>query len=176
MDIEIIDGWALLCLLGGLAAAAVCDLRTMRIPRVVPDALASVWVVEQLCCFGLGGGALVAERLAFVGASLASAVGIVGGLWLIGWILDRRSGGTALGVGDLKLLGIAALYLQWGRTLIVVLLACGFALALAFALPRLGWSAPDGGAVGSASSGRFFAPVIPFAPAITLATFIVVMA
>ena len=158
----------------GLVVAAVWDLRTMRIPRIVPNTLFGLWVVAQVVfgtlfgCDGFGAWVVGVCRL------LVCAAVIVGGLLLVRRLLAERSSSTPLGLGDVKLLALIGLYLGFERTLEVTLIACIAALGLSWLLPRIGWRAPLHQSTGEATVERRSAlKAVPFVPAIAIGVIIV---
>ena len=174
MDAGVPNVIALAGLISGLGLAAFWDLRTMRIPRVIPAMLAVLWALSEGVA-GLYAGDELAVWAAGCLESLAAAVLMAGLLLLVRTLMGRRSVGRSLGLGDVKLMAVVALYLGWDRALCVLLLACCFALLLAVLLPRVGWKTVS--AAQAPIAARHAAPVltvIPFAPAILLATLLVV--
>ncbi len=118
----------LLCLV--LLAASLTDLAAF----VIPDActLAAVAIrVTYLLVRGLGAGG----GLALLGAALTDAVAVIAVLVLLTLAMDRLLGRDSMGGGDVKLLGVAALYVGWRQCLVLLPLACCLGLASALVRP-----------------------------------------
>lgn len=141
----------LLCLV--LITASLTDLAAY----VIPDActLAAVLIrLAYLLVEGAGGG----SGLAPLASALASAFGVIAVLVLLTLAMDRLLGRDSMGGGDIKLLGVAALYVGWRQCLVLVLLACVMGLASALARPA------------GERAGAF-----PFGPSIALALWVTLL-
>lgn len=124
-------GLATLILAALLGAAAVIDIRTMRIP----DALNAALVLTGLCATWLMGKPLAP---ALTGVALG-----YGALFLINQAYRAARGRDGLGMGDAKLLAGAGAWLGWSGLPFVVLIAS--ALGLGFvAAQRVAGRAPRG--------------------------------
>ena len=118
--IEAVVSWAA-C--GLVAASAVCDLRTRRIPNTIPLALLGLFAVYAI----VGG----AGPLAVVWVHFG-----LGALLLVGGFVLFLTGG--FGAGDAKLIAVAGLWSGPGGGLGIFLLglaACSFVLCLYSLLP-----------------------------------------
>ena len=141
----------LLCLV--LFVASLTDLAAFVIPDACTLAAVAVRVAYQLVMgLGAGGG------LAPLGAALADAVAVIATLALLTLAMDRLLGRDSMGGGDIKLLGVAALYVGWRQCLMLLPLAC--CLGLASALLR-----PSGERAGA----------FPFGPSIALALWVTLL-
>ena len=117
---EAIASWAA-C--GLVAASAVCDLRTRRIPNAIPLALLGLFVVYA---FAGGAGPLGGVWVHFGLGALLLAAGFL--LYLTG----------GFGAGDAKLIAVAGIWSGPGDGLGIFLLglaACSFVLCLYALLP-----------------------------------------
>lgn len=115
---------ATLVLFALLAAVAIIDLRTMRIPDLL-----NLLVVAS----GLGATAILG------GSLLNSAIGIVAGygaMWGVSEGYRAVRGADGIGMGDAKLLAGAGAWLGWAGLPFVVLIASSVGLAWV-ALKRL---------------------------------------
>lgn len=118
--IEAIVSWAA-C--GLVAASAVCDLRTRRIPNAIPLALLGLFAVYAMAG---GAGPLAAVLVHFGLGALLLAAGFV--LYLTG----------GFGAGDAKLIAVAGMWSGPGGGLGIFLLGlavCSFILCLYALLP-----------------------------------------
>lgn len=108
-------------LFAALAAIAVIDLRTRRIPDRLSLPLAAA---------GLGWAAWAGEPFA---AHLIGAIAGYASLAIFGAIWFRRSGREGLGLGDAKLFAAGGAWLGWQALPLVLLIAsvCGLVFALA---------------------------------------------
>ena len=88
----------------------------------------------------------------------ADAVAVIATLVLLTLAMDRLLGRDSMGGGDIKLLGVAALYVGWRQCLMLLPLAC--CLGLASALLR-----PSGERAGA----------FPFGPSIALALWVTLL-
>jgi len=153
--------------LGLLAAAAVIDLRTLRIPDFIIAALFVVWFAWHMAVHFLGAPTsvtpvvmlsitlapaplteFVAEPIVQASAPLTFAEGIIaaimlgGGLLVVTALYEKFTHKRAMGGGDIKLLAVVGLYLGIQGGIFCLLVACVVSLLLALLLPRLGWSRP----------------------------------
>lgn len=97
---------------------------TDRAARVIPDActLAAVALrAVYLACRAVVDAPVAASLAA---RSVLGAVAVVAVLLMLALVLDRVLGQESMGGGDLKLFGVAGLYLGWQACLVVVPLAC----------------------------------------------------
>lgn len=141
----------LLCLI--LLAASLTDLAAFVIPDVCTLAAVAVRVAYLLARgFGAGTG------LAPLGSALADAAVVVAALVALTLVMDRLLGRDSMGGGDIKLLGVAALYVGWRQCLVLLPLACCLGLASAFVRPA------------GERSGVF-----PFGPSIALALWVTLL-
>jgi leader peptidase (prepilin peptidase)/N-methyltransferase len=108
---------ATLALLAGLAAAAMIDLRTGRIPDMLTLGLAVAGLIF----------AAVLQR-----DMVAACVGMIAGyaaLWAVNRLFRATRGHDGLGMGDAKLLGASGAWLGWAPLPFVVLIASALGLA-----------------------------------------------
>lgn len=165
-----------------LVAAAVIDLRTLRIPNYLVAALAGLWVVWRL---GLAiGGVLVGTDFvtaliapsAFRGVSLADgivgAVALGGGLLLVATVYEAVTKKRAMGGGDIKLLTIVGLFLGLEHGFLCLLAACLASLLIALILPHTPWDEKD---LATSESGYPIMREVPFAPAIAIGAAVALM-
>lgn len=161
---------AFLCV---LTAAAVVDLRTLRIPNIFPLSLFCLWVAWRVAVYCTAAQAPVT----FSGGVIA-AVMMGGGLLVFTAVYEMITKKRAMGGGDIKMLAVVGLYLGVGAGLFCLLVACAASLVLSLVLPRLGWEPPRNEALIAASNDVDgdgipdpAAPVllksVPFGPAIT---------
>lgn len=104
--------------------------------------------------------------LAVLGYYLLSALGVGLALLLTVLVADWLLGGESMGGGDLKLFAVAALYVGWEQSLVLVALACVLGIAGAFVFGRRRQAVEEHGAQTS---------VFAFGPAISLACVIVLL-
>lgn len=154
---------------GLLVAAAVIDLRTLRIPDIVVGVLFLVWVVWRVAVHFLG--APTAENPIFMlsvallpvpltefvpepvdlagpvvlsfAEGIMAAIMLGGGLLVITAVYEKFTHKRAMGGGDIKLLAAVGLYLGIEGGIFCLLVSCAVSLVLALVLPRLGWQRPQ---------------------------------
>lgn len=128
-----------------LAAIVVSDLRNRRIPNVLVAGLAGAWAALHIGLFACGvpvdGLSEVAYergvpdlflapfRAASPVLGLLTALVLVIVLWVAASFYERFSGKTAMGAGDVKLIGALALFAGPVRSLTGLAVACLAALA-----------------------------------------------
>lgn len=120
-----------------LAAAALVDLRTLRIPDAFPFSLFCLWVLWRLSVHFLG----VLAPVTFSDGVVA-AVMMGGGLLLVTTVYEMFAKKRAMGGGDIKLLAAVGLYLGVEAGLFCLLVACAASLVMSLVLPRIGWKPP----------------------------------
>ena len=107
-----------------LFALALTDMESMIIPNGFPIVMAAVWFA---CAPAVPG-----NLPDFLRSLLACAV-YGGGMLAVSLLLDRILGRDSLGGGDIKLIGVSALYLGLAGTLFMLMAACIFGLVYALA-------------------------------------------
>ncbi|WP_298431858.1 A24 family peptidase [uncultured Jannaschia sp.] len=113
----VVAGGALLAILG---AIAVIDLRTRRIPDPLNVALA---------LSGLAAALVLDGQVPWPSLLAATVVGAA--LWIIAEIFRRRRGLTGLGLGDIKMIAAAALWVSpWNLPLVLVVATVGALVAV----------------------------------------------
>lgn len=156
-----------------LAAAAVVDLRTLRIPNIFSLSLFCLWVAWRVAVHFT-----VAQAPVTFSDGIIAAVMMGGGLLVFTTVYEMITKKRAMGGGDIKMLAVVGLYLGVGAGLFCLLVACATSLVLSLVLPRLGWEPPRDEALIAASNDVDgdgipdpAAPVllksVPFGPAIT---------
>lgn len=161
---------AFLCV---LAAAAVVDLRTLRIPNVFPFVLLCLWLVWRVAVH-----CTAAQAPVTFSGGIIAAIMMGGGLLVFTTVYEMITKKRAMGGGDIKILAAVGLYLGVIAGLFCLLVACVVSLVLSFVLPRVGWEPPRDEALIAASNDVDgdgipdpAAPVllksVPFGPAIT---------
>jgi len=154
--------------IGLLIAAAVIDLRTLRIPDFIVGALFLVWAAWRVAVHFLGVPTadnpifllsvtlspvplteFVPEPVEAVGPPVLSfaegimaAIMLGGGLLVITAVYEKFTHKRAMGGGDIKLLAAVGLYLGIEGGIFCLLVSCAVSLVLALVLPRLGWQRP----------------------------------
>jgi leader peptidase (prepilin peptidase)/N-methyltransferase len=98
-----------------LTQVAMVDIRTRRIPNTLNLAIAALGLAHALVHSPGWHGALSA-----LGTGLASSLLLLATMWLA----QRISPGARVGAGDLKFLVAASLWVGWGGTMAVLLIAC----------------------------------------------------
>ena len=165
-------------LFAGLGAAAYTDIKSRRIPNIVPACMVFIRAALLLCAAAAVGWAAADLNAALGGVtaadSLAGAV-LGGGIFLIVYLIPKK----ALGAGDVKLMAAAGLYLGSGKILCAALF--GMAAALMFSVCALMLqrraAVSDTAAPGTPdAAGRGKAPAaVPLAPFILLGSALAVM-
>ncbi len=152
---------ALLAELAGMAAFALLTWKTGLVPelamwlilaalllllslidfheRLLPDGLLAAAVANRLIFFLLSGNA--AARLA---PMLIGAFSVSLPMLLVSLIMDRVLGRESMGGGDIKLLFVLGLYLDWMQMILLLFTAC--ILGIAAALVRSAGAHPQSGA------------------------------
>ena len=161
---------AILCLLSAdLLALSVVDAKTRRIPNACILVGIAIWLL-----------ALALEpdtsRITLLISGLLGLVALVTVSLFCAELVKRFSGKEALGMGDVKLYGLAGLYLGLLPGFECMFLSCLFGLAFA-GIQNLvqrfrgkARSTQSGAAPGSATPNTF-----PFGPAVSLAFFIMLL-
>lgn len=132
-------------------AASLYDLKA----RIVPNAfVASAVAVRLLFCL------LSPSRLFSLLWSVLGGAVVLAPVLLVVLVMDRRTGRSNMGGGDLKLFFAVGMYVPWQQGLLLLVAACLF------------------GVLGALVSGRgrvSAAQTVPFAPSIALATWLTVL-
>lgn len=178
-----------------LAAIAVIDVRTRRVPNKLSAALAGLWLLWRvvLGCAGeyMGLGFLaeflspaptvmVPPGLEIEGASLAGgilgAVILGGGLLVLTTLYEGLTHRESFGAGDIKLMTALGLFLGVERGLVCLLAACALSVLYALVirlLRRCRCRAAHTGATDAPSAeGSLLRTEMPFAPFIALGTLV----
>ena len=161
---------AILCLLGAdLLALSIIDAKTRRIPNACILVGIAIWLV-----------ALALEpdtsRITLLIRGLLGLVALVAVSLFCAELVKRFSGKEALGMGDVKLYGLAGLYLGLLPGFECMFLSCLFGLAFAGIqnLAQRFRGKARGNTQSNARNGA--APgTFPFGPAISLAFFIMLL-
>lgn len=105
---------------------------------------------------------------------VVAALGVIAVMGLLSWVMGRFTGRRAVGMGDVKLLGVCALYLGCVATTAALFLACLLGLGAAWLHRNDRLAAVDNGPGSVASEKDLAAPsaTFPWAPSIALATFL----
>lgn len=168
MAITVVTAFVYVAFIGLLIAAAVIDLRTLRIPDIIIGALFLVWAVWRIAVHFLG--VPTAENPIFLlsvtlspvpltefvtepvdvagpvvlsfAEGIMAAVMLGGGLLVITAVYEKFTHKRAMGGGDIKLLAAVGLYLGIEGGIFCLLVSCAVSLVLASLLPRLGWQRP----------------------------------
>jgi leader peptidase (prepilin peptidase)/N-methyltransferase len=138
-------------LLGVMLAASLADLKG----RVIPNVLIVCGIaVRVIWCL------LSSEVLANLLWSVLGGIVVALPVLLIVVLMDRRTGRSNMGGGDIKLFFVAGLFFPWQQGLLLLFVACLVGILYALISYR-----------GQASP----AAAVPFGPAIALATWVVVL-
>lgn len=162
---------AFLCV---LAAAAVVDLRTLRIPNIFTLVLFCMWAAWRVAVHFTA-----AQASVIFSDGIIAAVVMGGGLLVFTTVYEMITKKRAMGGGDIKILAVVGLYLGVPAGLFCLLVACVVSLILSLVLPRVGWEPPRDEALIAASNDVDgdgipdpAAPVllksVPFGPAIAV--------
>ncbi len=166
-----------------MLVAAISDLTKRIIPNVCIVLILALWVLfSVLCALGMLGGE--ESWLAVVVDGVVGACVVGGGTLGLSVALEAITKQVALGGGDIKLLFATSLFLGLHGALFSLLLACVFALIMAF-IPPLTKFEGEASAferepsvetpAGTASASRFRRSAVPFGPAIALAVVLVLL-
>lgn len=186
-----IQSLAYVLLASVLCAITLIDFATYTIPNKLVVAGIAVWAATVwfmgVPSQGFGPGTLFAETfgagfLAVLVDGLVGGIAIGGGVLLFSLVFGAVTNRESLGGGDVKLLFVTGLYLGAALGLLALLLACGIALVLALGARVAGEPDPktddltgDMPVVSSGESVRFRKRVIPFGPAIAVATILTLL-
>lgn len=100
-----LDVWALVCtavLATGLTALAVIDFRT----GYLPDWIQIVLAIAGICAVAVGSPIALSWQMAALGATINMVV-----FYGLRWLVSRLKGREAMGLGDVKLVGVGGLWL-----------------------------------------------------------------
>ena len=168
MAITVVTAFVYAAFIGLLIAAAVIDLRTLRIPDHIIGALFLVWLAWRVAVYFLDAPTLenpiillsvtlssvplaefAAESVEAAGPVILSfAEGIMaaillgGGLLVFTAVYEKFTHKRAMGGGDIKLLAAVGLYLGIEGGIFCLAVSCAVSFVLALVLPRLGWQRP----------------------------------
>ena len=157
-----------------LVAAAVIDLRTLRIPNLIIAGLALLWIAWRVA-LGFGGmfagtdflTSFVApdpfKRVSFA-TGVIGAIALGGGLLVVTAVYEAVTKKRAMGGGDIKLLVMVGLFLGLERGVACLLVACVVSLLLALILPRVQW----GDRSMTTENGYPILRELPFGPSIAI--------
>ena len=155
-----LNWFALACLVGAVAllyALSVCDLKTRRLPDEMVLGFATLGFVFHLTT--------LAQFVSIQNIALGGIAGFFV-LYVIRFIANRFFGEDTLGLGDVKLLGAAGLWL--GPDALMLAMAAGASVALVHGAVHGVWSARQTGA--RVDFSRFKVPAGPgFAAGIIMA-------
>lgn len=120
-------------LIAALFYASLVDIRTRVVPTVSPAAAMSAWLLTTLVCAVIGVCPYSyafgqVESPSWILAGMAGGAITAGVALVCAMLLERRSGVTALGGGDIKLFFIVGLYLGPEGGMVALGLSCVLAL------------------------------------------------
>lgn len=115
------------CLLG----CALRDIRERRIPNRMIAIMVSLWILGQIILGALSGDGV--SVLAVSLGRMVSAGVVVAVLLAFTMAYERLTGRFGLGGGDIKLIGVIALFAGWEATILCLAIACAVSLLYAIA-------------------------------------------